>query len=131
MRLRTLVIGDGALVIDLGMRGADNADIVMDQLRVLSADGQPLPWHMSRTGARTVIVDVPAGQEWMSLRLERRMDDGAIERWDVRINLRTGEIVQQGRANGQVLAPEFLDQVERLAGSERGQADALLRALAG
>jgi len=131
MRLRTLVTGDGALVIDLGARGADRADVLMDQVRVFSADGRPLPWHVSRAGARTVIVDVPAGQEWMALRIEHRADGNAVEQWDVRINLQTGEIVQQAHAGGRASVLEFLDQVEHLAGSERGEADALLRALAG
>jgi len=131
LSMRTLVVGDGLMVIDLGARGVADANGLLDGLRVLSADGRPLPWHITRANGRTILVDIPAGRDWISLRLERTGADGAVERWDVRINLQSGEIIQTGYEGRQASAAPFLDQVERLAAQADNDASALMRALAG
>jgi hypothetical protein len=118
-------------VIDLGARGVADANGLLDGLRVLSADGKPLPWHITRANGRTILVDIPAGRDWISLRLERTGANGAVERWDVRVNLQSGEVIQTKNDGRQSSAAPFLDQVERLAAQADNDASALMRALAG
>jgi len=127
--IRTLALSDGLLAIDMSVPDGRGGRTLPEGLKVFAADGTELPWNFRGDSSGTLLVDIPAGREWLDLRIERPVGDGATESWEIRVNLRSGEIVRTEQAERRAFAPGFLDDVERMAEGERQAAELLMRAL--
>ncbi len=123
--LRSLVVGDGLLALSVDTPEAVGAET----FRVRDAAGNELPWNMHRADAHTVLVDIPAGREWVVLRLERLAGDRVVETWIVRINTLSGEmqVLAHERVDRQAGLAADLEEVARHEG--RNETAALLGAL--
>jgi len=125
--------GGSSMAMSLGPETGDALVIrtlaLSDGLLAIAADGTELPWNFRGDSSGTLLVDIPAGREWLDLRIERPVGDGATESWEIRVNLRSGEIVRTEQAERRAFAPGFLDDVERMAEGERQAAELLMRAL--
>ena len=118
--VRTLVVDGKLLVIDIGRENGGT----LDGWQVTGADGGALPWSMRKVDDHTVLVEIQPDRDWIGLRLLR-----GSESWDLRINQRTGEIVQMdGGQRG--YGATFLDQLHDQMQSERQRKESLLKALA-
>ena len=130
LMVRTLVTTDGLLAIDLSVPDARNGTASADGLRVYTADGRQLSWNVRKGSSGTILVDIPAGHEWLDLRIERSVGDGVTESWEIRVNLRSGEIMQTGHTAQRASATGFLDDVERMTEDDRRAVELLMQALA-
>ncbi len=128
--IRTLVTTDGLLAIDMSASDGRGGRTLPDGLKVFTADGRELPWNVRGNSSGTILVDIPAGREWLDLRIERPAGDGTTESWEIRVNLRSGEIVQTGHAGQRASATGFLDDVERMTEDDRRAVELLMQALA-
>ncbi|HHN67758.1 MAG TPA: tandem-95 repeat protein, partial [Thermopetrobacter sp.] len=118
--VRTLVVDGKLLVIDIGRHDGGT----LEGWRMTGADGGALPWSMRKVDDHTVLVEIQPDREWIGLRLQR----GA-ESWDLRINQRTGEIVQMGGGQ-RGYGATFLEQLHDQLQPERQRKESLLKALA-
>jgi len=128
--IRTLALSNGLLAIDMSVPDGRGGRTLPEGLKVFAADGTELPWNFRRASSGTILVDIPAGREWLDLRIARPAGDGTTESWEIRVNLRSGEIVRMEQAERRAFAPGFLDDVERMAEGERQAAELLMQALA-
>ncbi|WP_038033329.1 Ig-like domain-containing protein [Thermopetrobacter sp. TC1] len=120
MQVRTLVTRDGLLAIELPAH---------DSLRVRDAAGRALPWQMNRADMRTILVDVPAGQSAVVLRIERMQGEVVMESWIVRVNVSDGTITVLSHETGAQRQGLLNDVQKQLLDPEEERHAALLRAL--
>ncbi len=128
--IRTLVTTDGLLAIDMSTPDGRGGRTLPDGLRVFTMDGRELPWNVRGGSSGVLLVDIPAGREWLELRIEQPAGNGITENWEIRVNLRSGEIIQLGHAQKHASATGFLDEVERMTDDDRRAVELLMQALA-
>jgi VCBS repeat-containing protein len=123
--LRSLVAGDGLLAIAVATPDGRGAEA----FRVREAGGGELPWNVRRADARTILVDIPAGREWVVLRIERLAGDRVSESWIVRVNTLSGEMQLLAHERPDRQAGLSGDLEKMAAGESTGEVAALLGAL--
>jgi hypothetical protein len=122
------LLHDGAAFI-----GIDRLNPGVDIVRVTGTGGRGLPDFVAIIDNQTLVANVPAGVDWLDLRITARTAEGETVSWIVTVNLRSAELMPGGQRDAALPAPalHFADQLKALGTDEQLAARSLITALSG